>query len=163
MTIQQNLPSQDPLTHQHSPLSGLAHPVILFDGYCHLCDRSVRFIIRHDPKRQFRFVALQSEAGILLRRHLNILPDTDSVILLEDGRLSFFSEAFLKISRRLCFPWNMLFVFRMVPRQARDSVYRWVARNRFRWLGKRESCRIPEATERDLFISEEVLRSLFQS
>lgn len=137
--------------------------LILFDGFCNLCDRSVRFIIRHDSKRQFRFVALQSEAGIYIKKHLKIPPETDSVILVENGLLYFQSEAFLRIAKRMRFPWNLAVAGWIVPRFLRDHLYKWIARNRFKWFGKRIYCRIPDKHERELFLSVDDLKTIFSS
>ncbi len=144
-------------------LSRISHPVILFDGFCNLCDWSVRFIIRHDPEKRFRFVALQSEAGVYLKKYLEIPPETVSVILAENGVLYFQSEAFLHIAKRLRFPWNLAVAGWIVPRLMRDLLYTWIAHNRFKWFGKRGYCRIPDKNERELFLSVDDLQSIFPS
>jgi len=114
---------------------------ILFDGFCHLCSRSVRFISKRDKLKVFTFISLQSEeaesiAGI--PSFNAALPET--IILLEHGKVYDKSTAALRISRHLSFPWNMLYVFILVPHIIRDSIYMFVSRNRYRWFGKRESC-----------------------
>lgn len=137
--------------------------LILFDGYCNLCDRSVNLIIRNDPTHHFRFVALQSEAGIYIKKHLKIPPETDSVILVENGLLYFQSEAFLRIAKRMRFPWNLAVAGWIVPGFLRDRIYMWIARNRHKWFGKRDFCRIPGKAERELFPSVDELQSIFSS
>ncbi len=118
--------------------------VVLFDGVCNLCDASVNFIIDRDPGSRFAFAALQSEAGhALLARHCIAGQRPDSVILLEEGRCFTRSTAALRIARRLSGMWPLLYPLILVPAPVRDSIYDWVARNRYRWFGKLEQCRLP--------------------
>lgn len=127
--------------------------IILFDGFCNLCSRSVDFVMKNDKKRVFRYVALQSETGIFMRDKYEIPAETDSVILFQNGRFFSYSEAALRIAVQLRFPWPMFGIFRIVPVFIRDKVYHWIARNRYRWFGKREVCRIPLGEESSLFPS----------
>lgn len=118
-------------------------PVILFDGVCNLCNGFVQFIIRHDAAGQFRFAALQSVAGQeLLRKHQLPMPaKPDSVVLLAEGQAYTHSAAALGILARLGGRWAALArVGRWFPRSLRDAVYRLIARNRYRWFGRQESC-----------------------
>ncbi|BAU27251.1 putative DCC family thiol-disulfide oxidoreductase YuxK [Aneurinibacillus soli] len=120
------------------------HPVILFDGVCNLCEGSVRFIIQRDPDAVFRFAALQSKTGArLLQTHHLDAAMPDSVVVIERGKLYTHSTAALRICRHLSGLWPLLYGFTIVPRVLRDSVYRWVARNRYRWFGKKEACLMP--------------------
>lgn len=116
--------------------------IILFDGVCNLCNRSVDFVLKRDKKKQFYYVSLQSEEGKKLVKHYRIPSDTDSVILIRNTKVFTESEAAVEIARRLPVPWKWLSVLRFLPRGWRDGLYRWVARNRYRWFGKRENCRI---------------------
>lgn len=120
------------------------HPIILFDGVCNLCEGSVRFIIQRDPDAVFRFAALQSKAGtrLLQAYHLDAAM-LDSVVVIESGKLYTHSTAALRICRHLSGLWPLLYGFMIVPRVLRDGVYRWVARNRYRWFGKKEACLMP--------------------
>jgi predicted DCC family thiol-disulfide oxidoreductase YuxK len=118
--------------------------VVLFDGVCNLCNASVNFIIKRDPRNRFAFAALQSEAGrALLARHDISGRRPDSVVLLEEGRCFTRSSAALRIARQLSGPWPLLYPLAVVPAPIRDRIYDWVARNRYRWFGKREQCRLP--------------------
>jgi predicted DCC family thiol-disulfide oxidoreductase YuxK len=130
-----------------------AHPILLFDGVCNLCNGSVQFIIRRDPEARFRFASLQSEAG---QRYLDELridrQALDSLILIEGDRWSKESDAVLRIVRLLGGPWKALAVFRLFPRPLRDRLYRLIARNRYRWFGKRESCWLPTPELRSRFL-----------
>ncbi|WCN38770.1 thiol-disulfide oxidoreductase DCC family protein [Aneurinibacillus uraniidurans] len=120
------------------------HPVILFDGVCNLCEGSVRFIIQRDPGAVFRFAALQSKAGTrLLQAYHSDAAMPDSVVVIESGKVYTHSTAALRICRHLSGLWPLLYGFMIVPRVLRDGVYRWVARNRYRWFGKKEACLMP--------------------
>ncbi|HEV2733553.1 MAG TPA: thiol-disulfide oxidoreductase DCC family protein [Longimicrobiaceae bacterium] len=127
--------------------------VVLFDGVCNLCNGSVQFIVRHDPAGRFRFASLQSEAGrALLRRHGLDPEDLFSVILVEDGRAHSRSDAALRIAGGLSGGWRAAGGLRVVPRPLRDLVYGWVARNRYRWFGRRDACMIPTPELRGRFL-----------
>ena len=118
--------------------------VVLFDGVCNLCNASVNFIIERDPDAHFAFAALQSDAGQkLLARHDIGAQLPDSVVLLEAGRWFTRSSAALRIARRLSGLWPLLYPLVLVPTPIRDGLYDWVARNRYRWFGRREQCRLP--------------------
>ena len=116
--------------------------IILFDGVCNLCNRSVDFVLKWDRKKQFCYVSLQSEEGKKLVEHYRIPLDTDSIILIRNTKVFTESEAAIEIARMLPAPWKWLSILRFLPRRWRDGLYRWVARNRHRWFGKRENCRI---------------------
>lgn len=127
--------------------------LVLFDGDCALCVKSLRFIIRRDPRGVFSFAPLRSEAG---RRALAESPYgsaafmPDSVVLVEGGRSSIRTTAGLRIARRLRFPWPLLYAFIIVPRPVRDWFYRILARNRYRWFGRADACELvsPEIRRR---------------
>jgi predicted DCC family thiol-disulfide oxidoreductase YuxK len=131
----------------------MMHPVVLFDGFCNLCNASVRFIIDRDPQGVFRFASLQSEvAEGLLREHPEAA-SSDSIVLLEGSRCYTQSTAAVRIARRLSGGWPLLAVLRVVPTPVRDTIYRWIARNRYRWFGTRAHCRIPTPEEQARFLS----------
>jgi predicted DCC family thiol-disulfide oxidoreductase YuxK len=130
-------------------------PVILFDGVCNLCDASVRFVIDRDPDARFRFAPLQSPAAAaLLARHGRTAPAApQAVLLVEAGRVWEGADAALRIARRLRGPWRLVGALAAVPRPLREAAYRLVARNRFRWFGRRESCRVPTPELRARFLA----------
>lgn len=118
--------------------------LILFDGVCNLCNNSVTFVIKRDRKDVFKFAALQSEIGAtLVRKHQIDTAKTDSILLIEGDRVYTKSTAALRIAKELCCAWPLLYGFIVVPVFFRNWVYDWVARNRYRWFGKRDSCMIP--------------------
>ncbi|MFZ5942370.1 MAG: thiol-disulfide oxidoreductase DCC family protein [Bacteroidota bacterium] len=119
-------------------------PVILFDGYCHLCSRSVRFVKRHSRPGRFVFLPVSSpETQSLLGGSKLAGPLPDTLILISGEEILFRSRAALRISAQLRFPWNLATVFYLFPRFLRDPLYDLIARNRYRWFGKRESCYLP--------------------
>jgi len=124
--------------------SATTSPILLFDGVCNLCNASVQWILQHDRAGLFRFAALQSEAGqALLARFGLDAEQFDTVILVDGDRIFIRSDAALEILRRLGALWSWLSVLRWTPRPLRDSVYNWVARNRYRWFGRQEKCLLP--------------------
>lgn len=119
-------------------------PLILFDGYCNLCNSSVQFIIARDPGAKFHFSALDSAPARIILEKLTVAgPLPDSMVLIEDNKLFTRSTAALRIARRLRLPWPLLYVFVIIPRPIRDWLYDIVARNRYRWFGRRDTCMTP--------------------
>lgn len=128
-------------------------PIILFDGVCHLCAWSVQFIIKRDPHSVYRFASLQSETGReIMRRHGLDETSLDSFVLVEDGHAWRESEAALRVCSHLKMPWRLLAPLRFLPGFLRDPVYRFIARNRYRWFGKSDSCMMPTAEMRARFL-----------
>jgi len=117
-------------------------PVILFDGFCNLCNGTVNFLIKKDRKKQFRFIPLQSEKGKSLIQKFQIPLETDSVILIKFNTVFFESDAAIEIASMLNYPWKMGVIARFIPKKIRNNLYQLIARNRYRWFGKRESCRV---------------------
>jgi len=128
-------------------------PVILFDGVCNFCNSSINFIIKQDKKRIFRFAALQSIAGKELLEKYK-LPEgyLESFILIDDGKAYKSSSAGLKLYNKLPWYWKWLQIFWIVPRFIRDGVYGIVARNRYKWFGKKEVCMIPSPEVKNRFL-----------
>lgn len=138
--------------------SGQHDNVVLFDGVCHLCQGAVKFIIRRDPERRFRFASLQSEAGERIlqgSRRPDISPDRiNTIVLYQNGVYYTRSSAALRIAKGLRFPWPLAFGFIIVPRFIRDAVYRIVAANRYRWFGKDETCLVPTKENKPRFLQD---------
>ena len=126
--------------------------IVLFDGVCNLCNRSVDFIIRNEKSHKLQFASLQSDVGksIVNKSGLDEIPD--SVMLFVDGELLVRSDAALAISTYLKRPYVYGIIFKYVPKILRDSVYNLIAKNRYRWFGKKETCRVPSADERERFL-----------
>ena len=119
--------------------------LILFDGVCNLCNRSIQYVIKFDKKDQFLFTALQSETGKYLIDKFNIdATKTDSVLLYNPMKgIDTKSTAALKIAYQLGFPHRILCVFFIIPPFIRNWVYDFIAKNRYKWFGKKEACMIP--------------------
>ena len=127
--------------------------VVLFDGVCTLCNRTVDFIVRHDRAGRFRYGSLQSSTGRTLVEKFNLPADSlESIVLIDQGRVYTKSEAALFIARNLDNPWRFLALLQVVPRSVRNRVYDWVARHRYGWFGKQDTCRIPTDAEKQLFL-----------
>jgi len=119
--------------------------IILFDGVCNLCNTSVQFVIRHDIKDVFRFVQLQSELGLKIMKHVGIDAfKIDSIILYEPGKAYYYkSEAAFEILKETRGIYKFLLVFSLLPKSITDYVYDYIAKNRYEWIGKNDSCMIP--------------------
>ena len=130
------------------------HPVILYDGICNFCNGAVNFLIRQDRKAIFRFAPLQSETGLKLRADYQIHPPAlESFALIQNGKVYQKSTAALKVLDQLPWYWKALQVFWMVPKPVRDAMYDFVAKNRYRWFGKKEQCPIPSPEVRGRFLA----------
>ena len=128
--------------------------IILFDGVCNLCDSSVQFIIKHDKKDIFRFASLQSEVGQQLMNERGIdSEEIDSIILIIPGQAYYTkSSAALEISKDLSGGYSLLGNFLYLPEFIRNSVYDFIARNRYKWYGKKDNCMIPTPELKAKFI-----------
>ncbi|MFD2826565.1 thiol-disulfide oxidoreductase DCC family protein [Leeuwenhoekiella polynyae] len=127
--------------------------IILFDGVCNLCNGAINFIIKHDPKALFKFASLQGETGQrLLQKHQINSAETDSIVLIEGDTVSVKSSAALRIAKYLNKGYPLLFGFMIVPKFIRNAVYDYIARNRYKWFGKKESCMIPTPELKSRFL-----------
>jgi predicted DCC family thiol-disulfide oxidoreductase YuxK len=129
-------------------------PLILFDGVCNLCNAAVQWILARDRRGVFRFASLQSETAkrMLAGAGADASGLPDSIVLLDGSRLHTRSDAALRIARRLGFPYSLAVAAMLLPRSIRDGLYAQVARNRYRWFGRRESCLAPFPDLRDRFL-----------
>jgi predicted DCC family thiol-disulfide oxidoreductase YuxK len=128
--------------------------IIIFDGVCNFCDRSVRFVLNRDRQGRFLFASNQSRVGADLLRKFGVNPEVvSSVYLVAEGKIFAKSAAALEIARRMPFPWSLTRLFVLVPRFMRDWVYDFIARNRYRIFGKEETCRLATEEERGRFLS----------
>lgn len=130
--------------------------LILFDGVCNLCNSSVLYVIKRDSKNKFLFAPLQSDIGHEIINAFNIdTEETDSIILFDpkERRIYQKSSAALRVAKWLNFPTNLSVVFFIIPTFLRNWVYDFVARNRYKWYGKKESCMIPTPELKSKFIT----------
>jgi predicted DCC family thiol-disulfide oxidoreductase YuxK len=129
-------------------------PIVLFDGVCNFCNASVNFLLDHDTHRRFRFAALQSDTGqALLHRFGLRRDDFDTSVLVENGRAYTKSSAALRIARGLGGWWSLFAILLAIPPCFRDAAYDVFARNRYRWFGKMDTCRLPTPDIRDRFLA----------
>lgn len=119
--------------------------IILFDGVCNLCDATVQFLIKRDRKDIFRFVALQSELGQEIIKYIGIdTSKTDSIILYEPGKAYYYkAQAALEIASEIGGFYSLLSAFKVLPNRLSNAVYDYVARNRYKWYGKKDDCMLP--------------------
>lgn len=130
------------------------HPIILFDGVCNFCNFWVNFVIDNDKKDTFRFAALQSEKGQLLLQKLKLnTSDFDTFVLIVSNKYFTKSTAALKISKELSSIVKIFYIFIFFPKPIRDFIYDLIAKNRYKFFGKKEVCRIPTDKERAKFLN----------
>lgn len=130
----------------------MAEAIVLFDGVCNLCNGAVQWLIKRDKKQVLRYASLQSEYGVEFLREAKLPAETDSIVLLCGNEVLTESDAVLKIAKLLGFPYNMAVAGKCLPRSWRNVIYRWVAKNRYKWFGKRAECMLPTAETRRLFL-----------
>ncbi len=118
--------------------------IILFDGVCNFCNSAVNFVIKRDKNNLIQFSPLQTEiAHELLARHKLPTEDMKSFIFIEEGKSYTQSTAALKVCRYLTGLWPLLYSFIIIPRFIRDGIYKWIAKNRYKWFGQKTECMIP--------------------
>jgi predicted DCC family thiol-disulfide oxidoreductase YuxK len=126
--------------------------IVLFDGLCNLCNGSVQFIIRHDKKNKFVFASLQSEVAQKLLNEIHVKSSQESIVLIKGNKHFEKSDAALEIAKNLSGLWPMIYGSKIIPRILRDVLYNWVAKKRYTWFGKRESCLSPSPEFRARFL-----------
>lgn len=136
-------------------LTGLSrgHPVMVFDGACNLCHGWVRFALKRDRASRLRFLAAQSDVGQAFLKRNNLPAQSfDSFYLVEDAVILHKSAGFLRMAQYLRWPWPWLAVFSVLPARPLDRLYDWIARNRYRWFGRRELCLIADGAQAERFL-----------
>jgi predicted DCC family thiol-disulfide oxidoreductase YuxK len=144
-------PPDDPTK---DPAADAPGPIVLYDGVCGLCDRSVQLILRNDRRGRFRFAALQSNAGRALLEKFHLSPESlDSVVLVDGDHAWRKSRAALRIARRMDAPWPLLWPLVIIPPPVANFFYDLLARNRYRIFGKLDACMIPPPEVRARFLA----------
>jgi predicted DCC family thiol-disulfide oxidoreductase YuxK len=131
----------------------LYRAIVVFDGMCNLCSQAVQFVIKRDPAGIFRFASIQSATGGQLLEVYGLdRRSVDTIVLIKEGRSYVGSDAALEIAKDLKGFWKVAASLKIVPRPIRDCAYSWIARNRYRWFGKRGKCLVPTAEIRSRFL-----------
>jgi predicted DCC family thiol-disulfide oxidoreductase YuxK len=127
--------------------------IVLFDGVCNLCNGSVQFIMLRDKKDYFRFASLQSDYGQQLLKQYSLPTDNfNSFVVIENGKVYKRSTGALRVAKRLSGAWPLLYAFIIVPAFIRNAVYNLIARNRYRWFGKKAECMLPRPEWKQKFL-----------
>jgi len=127
--------------------------IVLFDGVCNLCNKMVQYVIKRDLKDRFRFGSLQGITGFqLLEKHNLDISKTDTIVLIINNKVYLKSTAILKVMSKLKFPTNLLAFFLILPGFIRNWGYDFIAKNRYKWYGKRNSCMIPTFELKKIFL-----------
>ena len=130
------------------------HPIILFDGVCNFCNGAINFLIKQDKKNRFRFAPLQSETGRKLTAQYGIDNNQfESFVLIRNGKVYQKSSAALRVLNELPWYWKEFQILRIVPAFLRDAIYDFIARNRYRWFGRKDQCMIPSPEVRSRFLN----------
>lgn len=130
------------------------YEVILFDGVCNLCNNSVDFVIQRDKKNRFKFGALQDPSTKKLLKDYFINSEyLDSLVLISGNQVYYKSSAALQIAKNLGGFWSVWYGLKIVPKFIRDPIYDWIAANRYKLFGKKETCRLPSPEEKEKFLS----------
>jgi len=128
-------------------------PVIFFDGVCNLCNRAVQFIIKRDKKEQFQFASLQGKTGHEFLKKFNLAEnDLNSFMLFEGDKVYTRSTAALRITKKLGGGWKILYGLMIIPGFIRNFVYNVIAKNRYKWFGKKKECMVPTAGLKERFL-----------
>jgi predicted DCC family thiol-disulfide oxidoreductase YuxK len=132
------------------PVASNGHDIIVFDALCVFCTGNAKLVIRHDKARRFKFAAMQDATGRALLGKAGVNPEDPSTLIVVTGdRTLYDSDAVLHIYRHLGWPWRLTGFSRLIPKKLRDPAYRLVARNRYRWFGRRDECWVPSPQDRE--------------
>jgi len=132
----------------------IMQPTVLFDDECTLCSRAVQFLLRRNHSGNLRFSSIQSEFGSGIAKLAGkTFEQSDTVLLLQDNMLYGHSTAALKLTAQLSFPWPLLRIFILVPPIFRDAIYRFIAKNRYNWFGRKSFCMTDENRYKERFLA----------
>lgn len=125
--------------------------ILYFDGHCNLCNSTIDFFIKRDKKRRFKYASLQS---LCAKKNLDekYIKDLDTVVLYHNGKIIVKSQAILASLVLLGFPYSLLGILLIIPRQASDIIYSFIGKNRYKLFGKKQTCRLPTEEEKELFL-----------
>ncbi|MGP4072005.1 thiol-disulfide oxidoreductase DCC family protein [Piscibacillus sp. B03] len=125
---------------------------ILFDGVCNLCNGIVQFVLKRDKRDHFQFASLQSDAGIQVLENYQLNQGLDTFVYVYKNKAYTKSSAALYVLKGLGGIWKILFIFIIIPKFLRDPIYNWIARNRYKWFGKKDECMLPRREFKHKFL-----------
>ncbi len=137
--------------------------ILLFDGHCSLCNAAVDFVLKRNTKKKLLLASIQGTAGQRVLKMYQLPPSyLDTLVLVEQGKVYLGSTAALRVARLLGGGWPLFYALIIIPKGLRDRIYQWIGKNRYKWFGRRASCRMPTASERAHFLKEDhpLLKSL---
>ena len=137
--------------------------ILLFDGHCSLCNAAVDFVLKRDAKKKLLLASIQGPAGQRVLKIYQLPPSyLETLVLVEEGQVYLGSTAALRVARLLRGGWPLFYALIIIPKGVRDRIYQWIGKNRYKWFGRRASCRMPTASERAHFLKEDhpLLKSL---
>jgi predicted DCC family thiol-disulfide oxidoreductase YuxK len=134
----------------------MQEPILLFDGHCSLCNGAVDFVLKRDTRKKLLLASIQGTAGQGVLKKYELPPSyLDTLVLVEEGKVYLGSTAALRVARLLGGGWPLFYGLIIIPKGIRDRIYKWISRNRFQWFGRRDTCRIPSASESAHFLKED--------
>ena len=126
-------------------------PIVFFDGVCNFCNGSVNLLLKLDRRHKLRFASLQGETA-KEELHPDVLTNFDSIVFLKDGQVFFRSQAVFGILMTIGGLWKLMAIFYIIPICWRDWLYNFIAKNRYKWFGKKEACRLPTEKEKGMML-----------
>jgi predicted DCC family thiol-disulfide oxidoreductase YuxK len=137
--------------------------ILLFDGHCSLCNGAVDFVLKRDTRKKLLLASIQGPAGqAILKKYQLPSSYLDTLVVVEQGKVYLGSTAALRVARLLGGGWPLFYGLIILPKGIRDRVYQWISEHRYQWFGRRDTCRMPTASERTHFLNEDhpLLKSL---
>ncbi len=128
------------------------NPILFYDGVCNLCNGFVQMVIKHDEHGKIKYCALQDPSGVNIREYLNQKHDISTAIGMYKKQIFTHSDVLFMIARVLKGKWIILRPFQWIPKSIRDRIYNWVAKNRYKWFGQKDSCPVPDIKIKNRFI-----------
>jgi predicted DCC family thiol-disulfide oxidoreductase YuxK len=134
----------------------LQESILLFDGHCSLCNGAVDFVLKRDTRKKLLLASIQGTAGQGVLKKYHLPPSyLDTLVLVEQGKVYLGSTAALRVARLLGGGWPLFYGLIIIPKGIRDRIYQWISEHRYQWFGRRDTCRIPTASEREHFLKED--------
>ena len=130
--------------------------ILLFDGHCSLCNAAVDFVLKRNTKKKLLLASIQGTAGQRVLKMYQLPPSyLDTLVLVEQGKVYLGSTAALRVARLLGGGWPLFYALIIIPKGLRDRIYQWIGKNRYKWFGRRATCRIANAEEQARFLKED--------